>query len=98
MRAEEKLDIEQQIKDEEPGAKRALALLMNEIENAEYKDSMDLPVMLTAQEKTAYDCQYKAYQVREAKLVNHRGQAFAMIRGQCTQVLLDKRLPSHQIH
>ena len=65
-----------------------------ELENdiAQLQHELDNPpkIKLEGEEKAEYDAQWKAYTTRSSKLTEHRGQAFSLIFGQCTQVLKDK--------
>ncbi len=67
-----------------------LAILENEIEEAVYRETMDLPIKLNKLEKTHHDNEWRTFRERQSRLEKQRGQAFSMIRGQCMQVLLDK--------
>ena len=67
-----------------------LAILENEIEEAAYQATVDLPIKLTDEESTQYSNAWRTYRERSTRLEKQRGQAFSMIRGQCMQVLLDK--------
>ena len=71
-------------------APMSLAELENEIEEAEYQATLDLPIKLTDEESTQYSNEWRTYRERTSRLEKQRGQAFSMIRGQCMQVLLDK--------
>jgi hypothetical protein len=67
-----------------------LAILENEIEEASYQDTKDLPNKMDELEKTHYDNEWRTFREQNSRLEKQRGQAFLMIRGQCMQVLLDK--------
>ena len=67
-----------------------LAELIGEIEKADNAALEELPVKLTEIEKTHYENQWRSYRERDQKLKLQRGQAYSMIRGQCTQRLLDE--------
>jgi hypothetical protein len=67
-----------------------LAILENDIEEANYQATVDLPIKLTDEESTHYSNAWKTYRERTTRLEKQRGQAFSMVRGQCMQVLLDK--------
>ncbi len=67
-----------------------LAILENEIEEAEYKATIDVPIILTGDEQSEHDNAWKTYRERQARLEKQGGQAFSMIRGQFMTVLLDK--------
>jgi hypothetical protein len=78
------------IEDTDPDASMLLALLDNEIEEADYQATLQLPIHLDESEKTEHDNAWRTYRERNTRLATQRGQAFSMIRGQCMQVLLDK--------
>ena len=67
-----------------------LAELQNEMDEAEYKVSIPLPMILQGDEKTKHDNEWRTYRERVSRLEKQRGQAFSLIRGQCQQVLLDR--------
>jgi ribosomal protein L15 len=67
-----------------------LAVLQNEIAQGEFTANMDVPVELTDSEKTQYSNEWRTYRERKANMTKHRGQAFSLIQGQCTQLLQDK--------
>jgi hypothetical protein len=67
-----------------------LAILENEIEEATYQETVELPIKMDELEKTHYDNEWRTFRERNSRLEKQRGQAFLMIRGQCMQVLLDK--------
>jgi hypothetical protein len=66
------------------------AKLENEIANLEFESRQDVPYKLTSEEAAPYYNQSKSYSARQDKLVTVRGQVFALIFGQCTQLLQDK--------
>ena len=67
-----------------------LAILENEIALGELKVKQDIPVELTEDEKTEHSNKWRTYRERSANLEKHRGRAFSLILGQCTQLLQDK--------
>ena len=71
-----------------------LTIQKAELENdiAQLQHDLDNPpkIKLEGEEKAEYDAEWKAYSTRNSKLTEHRGQAFSLIFGQCTQVLKDK--------
>jgi hypothetical protein len=67
-----------------------LALLENEIALAQFEALQEVPIELTESEKTQNNNEWRTYRERNSKLTNHRGQAFSLILGQCTQILQDK--------
>jgi hypothetical protein len=71
-------------------APMTLAVLENDIEEAAYQATLDLPIKLNDEETTQHSNEWRTYRERTSRLEKQRGQAFSMIRGQCMQVLLDK--------
>ena len=67
-----------------------IARLVNEIADLEYESQQPVPYKLTAEEDALYYNEGKAHSARVAALEAHRGKAFSLIMGQCTQLLLDK--------
>jgi hypothetical protein len=51
---------------------------------------VEVPIELTDSEKTQHNNEWRTYGERNALLSKHRGQAFSLILGQCTQLLQDK--------
>ena len=67
------------------------AELENDIERLDHAiANPEEGVKLDPAEKVEYDSQYKLYSNRLGDLTKHRGEAFSLILGQCTQVLKDK--------
>ena len=67
-----------------------LTILNNEIAQADFELNQDVPVEMSESEKTQYSNEWWTYKERNANLSKHRGQAFSLILGQCTQLLQDK--------
>ena len=67
-----------------------LAEVENEIAQLEFDISEDLEVQMSEQEKNDYRLNGKTYTDRVNKLKTHREQVYALILGQCTQLLQDK--------
>jgi hypothetical protein len=67
-----------------------LAILQNEIAQGEFAASIDVPVVLTDSEKTQFSNDWRTFREHNINLIKHRGQAFSLIQGQCTQLLQDK--------
>ena len=67
-----------------------LAILQNEIASADFDANEPVPIILTDLESTQHSNEWRSYRERKAKLITHRGQAFSLILGQCTQMLQDK--------
>ena len=74
----------------DPEAPMKLAILNNEIAQADFELNQDVPVEMSESEKTQYSNEWRTYRERNANLSKHRGQAFSLILGQCTQLLQDK--------
>jgi hypothetical protein len=74
-----------------PGHSARVAVeLKNEIESITCAMAKDKPITLEGDDKTAWENQWQNHQEHDQALVKHRGQVFGLIRGQCTQTLLDK--------
>ena len=67
-----------------------IARLVNEIADLTFESQQPVPPKLTSEEAALYYNDGKTYSSRVATLDKHRGQAFALIIGQCMQLLLDK--------
>ena len=67
-----------------------MARLENDIADLEFESRQPVPHKLMSEEAAMYYNDGKTYSMRVATLEKHRGQAFATIIGQCTQLLLDK--------
>ena len=89
-RALQRTALEQLVQDGDLDAPMNLALLENQIEEATYQASIDLPIRLEGEDKTEHENKWRSYRERQSRLEKQRGQAFSMILGQCQQVLLDK--------
>ena len=74
----------------DPDAPMRLAILNNEIAQGAFEQNVEVPIVMTESEKTQYSNEWRSYRERNANLVKHRGQAFSLILGQCTQLLHDK--------
>jgi hypothetical protein len=74
----------------DPDAPMQLAILDNKIAEGDYKQNIEVPIEIADSEKTQYKNDWRTYQERNALLTKHRGQAFSLILGQCTQLLQDK--------
>ena len=73
-----------------PAAPMSLAELENEIEEAQYQATLDLPIKLNDEESTQYSNEWRTHRERTSRLEKQRDLAFSVIQGQCMQVLLDK--------
>jgi hypothetical protein len=67
-----------------------LALLQNEIAQGEFSANVKVPIVLNDSQKTQFSNERRTYRERNTNLIKHRGQAFSLIQGQCTQLLQDK--------
>ena len=67
-----------------------LAILENEISQGDYKQNMDIPIIMTDTEKTNTNNKWRTYRERNSQLTKHRGQGFPLTIGQCTKLLQDK--------
>ena len=74
----------------DPEAPMKLAVLQNEMAQAEFEAAVDVPIDLTNSEKTQWSNDWRTYRERNSQLVRNWGQAFSLIMGQCTQLLQDK--------
>jgi hypothetical protein len=66
------------------------AILDNEIAEGDYKQNNEAPIEMLDSEKMQYRNDWRTYRERNAILTKHRGQAFSLILGQCTQLLQDR--------
>ena len=67
-----------------------VAKMQNDIADLQFEIRQDVPYKLTSEEAAVHYNLGKSYSVRQDKLVTVRGQVFALIYGQCTQLLQDK--------
>jgi hypothetical protein len=67
-----------------------LAILHNEITQGEFAANVEVPVELNDSEKTHFSNDWCTFQERNINLIKHRGQAFSLVQGKCTQLLQDK--------
>ena len=67
-----------------------LAILQNEIAQAEFEAAADVPIDLTDSKKTQWSNDWRTYHEQNSQLIKNHGQAFSLIMGQCTQLLQDK--------
>ena len=74
----------------DPEAPMKLAILNNAIAEGDFEQNVEVPIEMTDSEKTQYSNEWRSYRERNAQLMKHRGQAFSLILGQCTQLLQDK--------
>ena len=74
----------------DPEAPMKLAILNNAIAEGDFEQNVEVPIEMSDSEKTQYSNEWRSYRERNAQLLKHRGQAFSLILGQCTQLLQDK--------
>ena len=67
-----------------------MAMLENDIDVATYKASIDPEIYLTYAKKIEHDNLWHTYIEWKPRLEKQQGQAYAMVRGQCMEVLLVK--------
>jgi hypothetical protein len=67
-----------------------LAILNNEIVQGDFERNEDVPIEMTHTETNLYNSKWRSYRERQQQLSRHRGKAFSLILGQCTQLLQDK--------
>lgn len=60
------------------------------IEKIEYELTQDFPVEMTASEEAAFNAEWKNHRERTAAIKKHRGNVFSLVKGQCTEVLLER--------
>ncbi len=68
----------------------AIAKVKNQVEEVAYHQGQEVPYNLTDSEKLEYSNESKMHSHRVATLEKHRGNVYALIYGQCTQILQDK--------
>jgi hypothetical protein len=72
----------------DPESPVKIAMINNAIAEEEFEQPVEVPIEMTAAEKTQYDNEWRKHRERNALLSKHKGQAFSLILGQCTQLLL----------
>jgi hypothetical protein len=68
----------------------AIAKVENQVKDVAYHQGQKVPYNLTDSEKLKYGNKSKTHSQRIATLEKHRGNVYALIYGQCTQILQDK--------
>ncbi len=68
----------------------AIAKVENQVEDVAYHQGQEVPYNLTDSEKLEYGNESKMHSQCVATLEKHRGNVYALICGQCTQILQDK--------
>ena len=74
----------------DPEAPMKLAILENEIAQGTFEQQAEVAIEMSDSEKTQYSNEWRTYRERNSALTKHRGQAFSLILGQCTQLLKDR--------
>jgi len=74
----------------DPEAPLKVAVLENEMAQADFEANEPIPIKLTDSEKTQESNEWRSYRERTTQLTKNRGQAYSLILGQCTQMLQDK--------
>jgi hypothetical protein len=72
----------------DPESSVKIAMINNAIAEEEFEQPVEVPIEMTAAEKTQYDNEWRTHRERNALLSKHKGQAFSLVLGQCTQLLL----------
>jgi hypothetical protein len=67
-----------------------LAILQNDIAQGDFSSSNEVAMEPNDSEKTQFSNEWSTFWERNVNMINHRGQAFSLIQGQCTQLLQDK--------
>ncbi len=67
----------------------AIAKVKNQAKDVAYQQGQELPYNLTDSEKLEYSNESKTHSHRIATLEKHHGNVYALIYGQCTQILQD---------
>ena len=67
-----------------------IANLENQIDDLKFESRQEVPHKLTMEEAGGYSNNAETHSLHEAMLEKHRGQVYALIYGQCTQLLQDK--------
>ncbi len=67
-----------------------LAKLNQDIDQADFEAAQDVPIKLNDQEQIDYSNECQNHSRRISTLETHRGQAYSLILGQCTQLLQSK--------
>jgi hypothetical protein len=89
-RLEEQLLLEEEVLAGDRSARMKLAILNNAIAEGDFQLTVDVPIEMTDSEKTQHSNKWQTYRERNAQLLKHRGQAFSLLLGQCTQLLQDR--------
>jgi hypothetical protein len=69
----------------------AIAEVKNQVKDVTYHQGQEVPYNLTDSEKLEYGNESKMHSQRVATLEKHHGNVYALIYGQCSQILQDKQ-------
>ena len=83
------LEAEFQIQ-EDPEAPMKLAMLINDIDEAIYQATVEPAINLDDNEKNQSENEWCTHRERVARIEKHKGHTFSMVKGRCTQILMDK--------
>jgi hypothetical protein len=75
-----------------------IADVENKIEDITYLQGKDVPYNLTNAESLKFSNESKSHSHRVATLEKHSGNEYALIYGQCTQILQDKMKQDHLLN
>ena len=64
--------------------------LQNKIEEEDMAIQEPLQIILTGDERSKHDAEWRSYQDRKGDIQRHRGNAFSITRVQCQKVLIEK--------
>jgi hypothetical protein len=67
-----------------------IANLENQLDDLKFESHQEVPHKLTMEEASGYSNHAKTHSLHKAMLEKRRGQVYALIYGQCTQLLQDK--------
>ena len=67
-----------------------IVMLDREITKRDYDTSNNIPIDMTESDNTEYGNEWRTYRQRNYNLENHRGEAYSLILGQCTQLFQEK--------
>ena len=67
-----------------------VATLQNDIAYLQFEIQQVVPHKLSSEEAAGYYNQAKTHSLQESNLEKHHGQVYALIYGQCTQLLQEK--------
>jgi hypothetical protein len=87
---ERDLDAKTAAGEDESEDRYLLVQKMNDIEIIQYEIADNLPITLKGEAKSEWDTDWKLYKSKIESIEKHRGQAFNMIKGQCTLALMEQ--------